>query len=158
MRRRECTETERLDRLETLTAEDQRHVSSCRSCTEYMTVSSAMSALAIEPAEAASRMPSAQMVFLRARIASRKRLATESARPLMAFQRLASAIIAVCWIAFLAMQWTPFTHWLSGIQISPADGIHSSGSLPLSFFWMFAALSLMTMTTMIHGFWTEDLA
>ena len=158
MNRRGCVETERIERLETLTTEDRRHVSSCRFCSNYMLVASAMSELEVQTAESASRMPSAQTVFLRARIASRKRLAAESARPLLMFQRLATIVIAVCWMGFLVMQWTPFTHWLGGIEISPAEGFHSSSSLPLNFFWMFAALSLMTMTTMIHGFWTEDLA
>ncbi len=158
MNRRGCNETERLQRLDTLTREDRQHISSCRPCGEYMTVSSAMSLLARETAAGPAQMPPAEVVFLRARMASRRRLAAESARPLMMFQKVASAIITVCWIAFIAMHWTPFTHWLSGIEISPLAGIHSSSSLPLNFFWMFAALSLMTMTTMIHGAWTDDLA
>ena len=79
----------------------------------------------------------------------------ESARPLVAFQRVAYAVITACWIAFLMAQWSPIMKWLGGIEISATSGITTAGSLPLSFFWMCAALSLMTMMTMVHGLWAD---
>lgn len=154
MKRRECSESERLTSSTSLSAADQSHLSSCSVCREHLTVASAMSSLAAE-SRAAVIMPPAQVVFVRARILGRRRLAAASARPLIAFQKVAYAVIAVCWIAFMVAQWTPVTQWLGGIEISTTSGITTSGTLPLSFFWMCAALSLMTMMTMVHGLWTD---
>ncbi|MBW3671185.1 MAG: hypothetical protein KY432_05870 [Acidobacteria bacterium] len=103
-----------------------------------------------------SPLPPAQAVFIRARILGRRRLATDSARPLVAFQKVAYGIIAACWLVFLMTQWAPVTRWLGGIEVGFTSGIQSTNSLPMSFFWMFTALSLMTMMTMVHGIWTEE--
>lgn len=154
MTRRECSESERLASSPSLSPEDRSHLSSCVACREHRAVTHALSGLAAQ-SRMAENMPPAQVIFVRARILDRKRLTAETARPLIAFQKVAYAVIAACWIVFLVAQWAPVTQWLSGIEISTTNGITTRGSLPLSFFWTCAALSLMTMMTMVHGLWTD---
>lgn len=154
MRHAECSESRKLAARELLSPADQKHLSSCGPCADYLTVASAMGRLEAETSY--STLPPAKAVFIRARILGRRRLATDSARPLIVFQKVAAGTIAVCWLVFLIMQWAPVTRWLSGIEVGFTSGIQSTSSLPMSFFWMFTALSLMTMMTMVHGIWTEE--
>lgn len=155
MRRHECTESRRIASTESLSADDQRHLSTCALCADYVRVERALVDIAKETIHT-SRMPAAGTVFVRARILEKKQMLAEVARPMLIFQKVAYGIIIACWVVFAVMQWTPFVTWMGGLDLSPMGGIESRESLPLSFFWMFAVLSMMTMMTMLHGLWTEE--
>lgn len=155
MKRHECQESRRIASLATLESADRSHLSGCEPCREYLLVHRALSDLAANDA-ATHRMPAADVVFVRSLILEKRRIAHEIAKPMKIFQGIANTILVVSWLAFAAIQWSPFLNWISGLELSPATGIESSGALPLSFFWMFAVLSVMTMMTMLHGLWTEE--
>ncbi|MDX1582326.1 MAG: hypothetical protein R3338_01880 [Thermoanaerobaculia bacterium] len=153
MKERQCEMSRGIASRERLSEDDEQHLAACERCREFLVVQRALADLG-SASDASHHMPPAGAVFVRAKILEKRRLAHEIGKPLQTFQKIANAILVVCWFGFVAIQGGPLLNWLSGLELTPLEGIASSGSLPLSFFWMFAALSVMTMMTMLHGQWT----
>jgi hypothetical protein len=152
MRNRECRLTSRLS-IEvasgTLDAAGRRHLDSCRLCGDALLVGDAMRQLASID-EKGDPMPPADVIWVRARLLDRKKIAATASRPIAFFETLAYGVISAGWVVFLILQWPLIQTWLTGIQIDLAEGFRTSQSLPLSFFWTFAALSVITAVIMLH--------
>ncbi|HUP64786.1 MAG TPA: hypothetical protein VM557_05860 [Thermoanaerobaculia bacterium] len=152
MRNRECRLTTRLSieaAAGTIDAAGRQHLDSCQLCGEALLVGDAMRQLASITAKE-SPMPPADVIWVRSRLLDRKKLAADAARPIAFFEKLAYGVISAGWVAFLILQWPLIQTWLTGIQIDLAEGFRTSHSLPLSFFWTFAALSVITAVVMLH--------
>jgi predicted anti-sigma-YlaC factor YlaD len=152
MRNRECRLTSRLSieaAAGTLDAAGRQHLDSCQLCREALLVGDAMRQLA-SITEKENPMPPADVIWVRSRLLDRKKLVVQAARPVAFFENLAYGVISAGWIAFLIFQWPLIQSWLTGIQIDLAEGFRTSHALPLSFFWTFAALSVITAVVMLH--------
>lgn len=134
---------------------DSTHLRSCEPCRAWTAVHQAMETLAVETPS--PRMPSAEVLLVRARLSESRRVAARVSRPLAIFQRIAYAVVTVCWMLFLATQWLPITQWLGGLELDLKAGIEASAALPVSVAWMLAALMLITTSTMIHGMGNDRL-
>jgi len=94
MNRPSCSRTDDLlaaRRRDELAADDRRHLSTCASCSAAVASEDAMAALAAGLARRA-KLPSAQVVHLRARLEARRRLAERSLRPLTLWRTLVAGL------------------------------------------------------------------
>jgi hypothetical protein len=152
MRNRECRLTTRLSieaAAGTIDAAGRQHLASCQLCSEALLVKDAMHQLAAIT-DRENPMPPADVIWVRSRLLARRKLAADAAGPIAFFEKLAYGVISAGWVAFLILQWPLIQTWLTGIQIDLAEGFRTSHSLPLSFFWTFAALSVITAVVMLH--------